>query len=301
MPDPAPIVSVVGYLSLDSIEGPRGAYRDCPGGAALYAALGARAAGGKARLVAKLCGDFPETVLDALVSLGLDLDELEPASGATRRARLVDPGASLDGSGERQSPHHENEDWWARTYALAPKPCAKTAQALVLGPMPAENLDGHLSAARAAGARVIADTSEAFAGTQGEELLARVPSFDLFAPSREEARLLFPGMSDEDAQDELARRCPRVVQKRGAEGLWWSSAGRPLTRWPSQARRIVESTGAGDALVGALAAGLARGLAVPELLELASEVAARNLSAVGPFGLGLPMPAFEGASHARRG
>ena len=287
-----PRVTVSGYLSLDTIVCPSGTHEDVPGGAALYAALGARAAGARVRIRAALCDDFPRAALDALSSLGIDLDGLEPAPGATRRGRLEDPEASSVRVTVRVSPHHRDPEWWARTRDLAPAPCRNPADAVVIAAMPVGCLVHHAETARALGARVVADTSEAYAASEGEALLAALPRIDLFAPSREEVRLLLPGLDDEAAQRALDARCPQVVQKRGPDGMWWSSAGRPVRQEPSRAREIADSTGAGDAAVGALAAGLARGLPVPELLREASEIAARAAGMVGPRGLGLvPEPA----------
>ena len=282
-----PRITVAGYLSLDSIVCPAGTFEDVPGGAALYAALGARAAGARVRLRAALCGDFPRAALDGLVSLGIDLDGLEPASGATRRGRLEDREASPARATPRASPHHRDPEWWARTRALAPTPCRRGADAVVLTAMPAACLVRHAEAARALGARVVADTSEGYASTEGDALLAALPRLDLFAPSREEVRRLLPGLDDEAAQRALDASCPQVVQKRGPDGMWWSRAGSSIHREPSRAREIADSTGAGDAAVGALAAGLARGLPVRELLREASVVAARAAGSVGPHGLGL--------------
>ncbi len=287
-----PRVTVSGYLSLDTIACPSGTHEDVPGGAALYAALGARAAGARVRIRAALCDDFPRAALDALSSLGIDLDGLELAPGATRRGRLEDPEASSVRATRRASPHHRDPEWWARTRALAPAPCWNPADAVVIAAMPVGCLVHHAETARALGARVVADTSEAYAASEGEALLAALPRIDLFAPSREEVRLLLPDLDDEAAQRALDARCPHVVQKRGTDGMWWSSAGRPVRQEPSRAREIADSTGAGDAAVGALAAGLARGLPVPELLREASEIAARAAGMVGPRGLGLvPEPA----------
>ena len=285
-----PRVTVAGYLSLDTIVCPAGTFFDVPGGAALYAALGARGAGARVRLRAALCGDFPRAALDGLASLGIDLDGLERAAGATRRGRLEDREASPARATRRASPHHRDPAWWARTRALAPTPCRRGADVVVLTAMPVNCLVRHADAARALGARVVADTSEGFAAAEGAALLAALPRLDLFAPSREEVRLLLPGLDEEAAQRALDTSGPQVVQKRGPDGMWWSRAGNPIHREPSRAREIADSTGAGDAAAGALAAGLARRLPVPELLRLASEVAARAAGSVGPLGLGL---AFE--------
>ena len=294
-----PRVTVAGYLSLDTIVCPHGTFEDVPGGAALYAALGAWSAGARVWLRAALCDDFPRTALSALSSLGIDLDGLEPAAGVTRRGRLEDLEASPERVTRRNSPHHRDPEWWARTRDLAPTPCERPAGVVVCTAMPVDCLVRHADAARSRGARVVADTSEAFAALEGEALLGILPRLDLFAPSREEVRLLFPGLDDEAAQRALDARCPQVVQKRGPGGMWWSRAGHPLHHEPSHTREIADSTGAGDAAVGALAAGLARGLPAPEVLRLASRVAARAAGRVGPHGLGIrPGLAGERPSEA---
>ena len=292
--DPAgPRITVAGYLSLDTIVCPSGTFDDVPGGAALYAALGARAAGARVRIRAALCDDFPRPWLEGLSSLGIGLDGLEPAAGATRRTRLEDRDASPGRATVRASPHHQEPAWWERTRALAPSPCRSPADVVVVTAMPASCLAQHVDTARTLGALVVADTSEAYAAAEGKAILAALPRLDLFAPSREEVRLLLPGLDGEAAQRALGARCPRIVQKRGPDGMWWSSPDEPLWREPSHACDVADSTGAGDAAVGALAAGLARELPVPEILFQASAIAAWAAGGIGPLGLGLEPP------HAR--
>ncbi len=134
----------------------------------------------------------------------------------------------------------------------------------------------------------VVDTSEVFASRDRDALLALAGRIDLLAPSREETRLLLPGLDDDGALTALARRCPRVVQKRGADGLALLSAAHPTgLRVPAHPGPVVDPTGAGDAAVGALGAGLALGLDDAALLALASEVAARAVTGLGPTGLGL--------------
>lgn len=290
MGDAQPSITVSGYLSLDTIVCPRGTFEDVPGGAALYAALGARAAGASVHLRACLCRDFPRAVLDSLAALGIDLRGLEPAPGRTRRARLEDRDASRRGPTRRSSPHFSHAGWWKRTRELAPAPPRLRADAVVITAMPADTLAVHAETARALGARVVVDTSEAFAEAEPEALLAVLSRIDLFAPSREEIRLLLPGVSDEAARRDLESRCSHLVQKRGPDGLWWSSAGQAPFLQESRADTIVDSTGAGDAAVGALAAGFSREAAVPDILLESSEIAARAVAGVGPSGLGLDLP-----------
>ena len=93
-------------------------------------------------------------------------------------------------------------------------------------------------------------------------------------------------------------RCPRarwVCVTLGVEGAiaLERGRGRSLTRvpaWPLPADgpgAVRDTTGAGDAFIGAAAAGLGRGLALDEVLRLASYAAAANCCADGARG-GMP-------------
>jgi ribokinase len=279
------VIWVVGYLSLDDIVAEGRVYHGVPGGAALYAALGVAASGADARLVAARGSDFPESALERLRAAGVDVSAVVARAHPTRRARLAHAS-----DGRRESPHYARAEWHAATEALAPPlppPMPRPAVA-VMTAMPAADLARQLDWARAQGAPVVVDTSEVFAARERDALLALAGRMDLFAPSREETGVLFPGLDDDAALAALARSCPRVVHKRGADGLALLSAAHPGgLRVPARPGLVVDPTGAGDACVGALAVGMARGLDDPALLALASEVAARAVAGVGPSGLGL--------------
>jgi sugar/nucleoside kinase (ribokinase family) len=58
----------------------------------------------------------------------------------------------------------------------------------------------------------------------------------------------------------------------------------------ARATSVSDTTGAGDASVGAFTVALARGLAPEAALALAAEIGARAVAAVGPAGLGLVAP-----------
>ena len=281
---------MVGYLSLDDVVMEGRVHTDVPGGAALYAALGAAAGGGAPVLVAACGPDFPDGVLDALRAAGVDVAAVARRGHPTRRARLAH-GAG----GRRESGHYARPEWQAATEALAPplpSPALAPPAVVVLTAMPAEGLARQLDRARARGASVVVDTSEVFATRDRDGLLALTGRMDLFAPSREETRLLLPDLDDDGALAALARRCPRVVQKRGADGLALRSTAHPAgLRVPAHPGPVIDPTGAGDACVGALAAGLARGLDDAALLALGSEVAARAVAGIGPAGLGLAVAA----------
>ena len=284
-----PTVWVVGYLSLDDVVVEGCVHRDVPGGGALYAALGAAAGGAAPVLVTARGPDFPESVLDGLRATGIDVSAVERRDHPTRRARLAH-GAD----GQRESAHYGRPEWHAATAALAPPlpPATAAPGVAVLTAMPAGDLVRQLEWARGRGASVVVDTSEVFATRDRDGLLALAGRMDLFAPSREETRLLLPDLDDDGALAALAMLCPRVVQKRGADGLALRSAAHPaglgVAPCPGP---VVDPTGAGDACVGAFAAGLARGLDDAALLALGSEVAARAVAGIGPAGLGLVVAA----------
>ena len=284
-----PTVGVVGYLSLDEIRVDGVGREDVPGGAALYAALGALAGGVRVLLGAARGSDFPEAILEALAARGVDLSAVDRRDHPTRRARLV-----YGRAGQRDSGHYRQGEWHVATRALTPPllPDAATPAVVVLTAMPAAALERQIAWARARRAGVVVDTSEVFATGEGERLLELIGRVDLFAPSREETRRLLPGLDDDAALKALGDRCPRVVQKRGADGLALVSIAHPSgLRRPALAASVVDPTGAGDACVGALGAGVARGLDDPALLAVGLEVAARAVAGFGPEGLGLATPA----------
>jgi len=275
-----PKICVMGYLSIDSVTTLEGAWADAPGGGALYAALGARAAGAEAAIVANVGEDLPQLWLDELAALDIDVSRVVRKGGPTRRARL-----SHARDGDRLSPHHDDAVWQERTLALAPRlDAALDADMLVLCPMPADAAAAALAFARCP---AFADTSAAFAGTERDALLALLPWLACFAPSLEETRILLPELGDDDALLVLAATGAAVVQKRGADGLACCPPGSSRIEYVAAPRTIVvDPTGAGDATVGALAAGFAEGLSLIEAAAQAVLIGARTVAGRGPSGLG---------------
>lgn len=142
-----------------------------------------------------------------------------------------------------------------------------------------------------AGVPVIADAG-VFAEQEAEALLAIVPRLHVFAPSREETRLLLPGLDDDAAALALAQLGPHVLQKRGVEGAVAVEAGTGvLVRIAAPVVQCVcDPTGAGDATVGALAALMLKRPFL-EAAEMALAAGARAVSAVGPAAFGFdPAP-----------
>jgi sugar/nucleoside kinase (ribokinase family) len=284
-------VHVVGYLSIDRIETGRDAGDDVPGGAALYAALGARAAGAAVALHAMSGVDFRAEWLQQAATLGIDLAGVVRCSSPTRRARLA---YRTDES--RDNAHHAQDAWWERTHTLVPAvPAALAAGDVVaLMAVPSAVAAKTLAAAAKAGARVVMDTSAAFASAERQAVCTNAAKAHIFAPSLEETRHLCPDCSDDAAAFALAGSGCNVLHKRGAAGAF-AVAARAATglRLAAPPATLRDPTGAGDAVVGALAAGIAAGLDFIAGARAALQIGARCVGGWGPAALGLH---FEGSA-----
>jgi ribokinase len=275
-----PHICVVGYLSIDTISVAGHTLSNVPGGAALYAALGARALGARVSMIACAGDDYPEAWLAQMSALDIDISRLRRKGGPTRRAELVHKA-----DGNRTSAHHDEASWWGRTLALAPEPVAGIdADMVLLAPMPPELA---MRVFASTNCPVIADTSAAFARLDPKKLMSLIEKLACFAPSLEESRILFPYITDGSAVRQLAAKGPHVVQKRGAAGLATCAGGTGRVRLVRAAETPeVDPTGAGDATVGALAAGLASGLSLHDAARRAAGIGARAVSGHGPSALG---------------
>lgn len=284
-------VHVVGYLSIDRIEHGGRSVDGVPGGAALYGALAANAAGAPVKLYAIAGDDFRDEWLAQLAERGIDISAMRRADGPTRRARLA------YGAGDRRmSAHHGEAEWWRRTHALAPPPPSPDAGDIVaLMAVPGDAADASIAAARSASARVAMDTSAAFADREPAAILARAAAVFAFAPSAEETRVLYPGLDDDTAALRLAATGCNILHKRGPAGAFAVRAGAGSgLRLP--APPVVEPrdpTGAGDATVGALAAALAGGAEFVAAAGAALEFGARCVRGLGPAAFGFD---YEGMS-----
>lgn len=278
-------VAVMGYLSIDTIEIDGARHVGVPGGAALYAALGAAAAGAKVSLHVTIGADSPAAWMHRLGALGIDARAVRQGAGASRRAHLV-----YGADGSRTSPHHDDAAWWDATARLLPDPPATWTgiDMLVLAPMPVPLLREAIAQTTRHGVRCIADTSSAFVAQHPDALLDLVPSLHAFAPSRAETDLLFPTLDEDSAVLLLAELGPVMLHKRGADGarLYASHMVAPLDL-PAPRVTVRDPTGAGDATVGAFAAGLTAGLSPRIAAEQALDVGARACTGIGPAALGL--------------
>lgn len=284
MPDRSPPrLLVVGYLSIDTVRTVDGGRHRAPGGAGLYQALGARRAGVTVELCASVGADFPEAWLATLAAEGIGTGLIARRGGRSRWADI-----RHDAAGGRHSVHWNDPAWWTASRLHVPRPPVDLAdfRAVVAGPLAPDVLRGLIVGAEAAGVPVIADTNEVHAAVDRAALLDLVRRLAVFAPSREETRLLCPGLDDDAAALCLARLGPTVVQKCGRDGLLVVEAGGARAwRRPADPAEVVDPTGAGDAAVGALAAVLAAGgdLAASAMAAVAAGACA--VGGPGPVGL----------------
>lgn len=114
-----------------------------------------------------------------------------------------------------------------------------------------------------------------------EEFLGWTRGVDLAFPNRNEGALL-AGRTDEDRIVEtLLRHYGKVVLKLGAEGAAYGSAEGDRARLPASPTRVVDTTGAGDAVCAGFLRAWLGGEGVEEALRGGLKLAARVVGRVG--------------------
>ncbi|WP_375389167.1 carbohydrate kinase family protein [uncultured Amnibacterium sp.] len=251
---PEPVLVCVGNLTVDVAVSPSGAEVESVGGDALFAALGARIAGGAPRVLAPLGGDAPVALLDAVRLTGTDPGDLprrdEPtarnvvryAADGTRTWDLVLGEEHL----ESLSVHPGDVPGWALgAGGLLLSAMALEAQ-LALAAWLRPRVDGV----------VYFDPQEDYVSGNEARLLDAVAACDVFLPSEVEAVAL-AGTSDLDEAIArfLATGPSVVVVKRAEAGCLVATREAPApVAVGVDVLAPVDSTGAGDAFCGAFAA-----------------------------------------------
>ena len=133
---------------------------------------------------------------------------------------------------------------------------------------------------------------------------AVLATIDLLTPNEHELRALagLPDDAPEDfaAQALLARGVGAVLVTRGAAGCrLYAGEGALPQALPGHAVAVVDTIGAGDTFTGALAAALARGLALPDAMVWANAAAALAVQGRGAVS-GMPGLAAVAGWLARR-
>jgi ribokinase len=230
----------------ETLRGTRLAY--APGGKGANQAVAAARAGAAVRLTSA-CGrdDFGDEVVAALAGDGVDLTDMRRVDEPTGVAIIL-----VDDDGENQIAVIPG----ANDAVEAPAADADVAVWLTQAEVPLAAVEGTLAAARTTGATAIVNASPA-----GRIPPAVVARYDIAIVNETELAAL----GDEHP--------PHVVLTLGSRGVRILPGDVGLPAIPA---RVVDTTGAGDALAGAVAAALAEGRRLEEAVRWG--IAAASLS-----------------------
>jgi ribokinase len=258
-------MDVFGYVERlprpgETLTGDRLLY--APGGKGANQAVAAARLGARVAFHAA-CGrdGFGDRLVESLAEHGIDLTGVARVDDATGVALIL-----VERAGENQIVVLPG----ANRSVGRPAPDPDVAVWVTQAEIPADTAAGVLEAARATGALAIVNPAPA--GNLPAELVAR---FDVAVVNETELEAL----GDHRAQT--------TVLTLGAAGARVLPDGAVLPALPAQ---VVDTTGAGDALVGGLAAGLAEGMPVDDALRLGMATAS---IAVEREGCQPAMPARE--------
>uniref|UniRef100_UPI000A39AAF0 ribokinase n=1 Tax=Streptomyces viridochromogenes TaxID=1938 RepID=UPI000A39AAF0 len=243
------------------------------GGKGANQATAAARAGGDVLMIGAVGNDVYGTRLrSALEQSGVDTDDLRTVEGPSGTAHIVvdDEGGNAivvipgaNGTLDHLSPGDEGVIADADTLLLQ----LEIPQAAVLA---------GARAARRHGVRTILTPSPA--RPLPDDLLGAI---DLIVPNEHEAVTLTGRTDPREAAGVLLDLVPEVVVTLGASGSLYAARGAEPLTVPAPKVTAVDSTGAGDTFVGALAVALGEGRPMPDALKWASCAAALSVQREG--------------------
>ncbi len=279
-------VVVVGNLTIDDVVLPDGqTLMGRLGGNTVHSATAVLACGVPVAIVTRKGEDFPAEALDALAAAGADVSGVVAVPGPTVRNWVI-----YESDGSR---HWLYRTPPARSAEVAPEPADITrvglegAAVVHVAAMPLANAERVVAEVRrlAPGALITLDTHEDWVGSVRERLLDLARSVDVFEPSLEELQELTRTQTAADGLAALAAAgLTGCVVKAGADGAYLLADG-AIVHVPALATRAVDTTGAGDAFCGGLAAGLASGLDRLDAVALGVATAGTAVGASGSLRL----------------
>ena len=280
---PGPSLVCVGNLTIDTTVSPDGRQTTSAGGDALFAALAARLAGGRPRVLAPIGADAPYQLTLALRVAGTDHAALPRRSMPTVRNEVA---YDADG-GRRWRLVTGEEHFEAMSVQPGDVPAAALAADGIL--LSAMALRAQLRLAAWVRPRTEAvlyfDPREDYLAGHEPELLDAVRACDVFLPSEIEAVALAGTTDIPEAARRFLALGPRLVVIKLAERGCLVAGPDGHVEVPASAATVIDSTGAGDAFCGAFAAAH---LASGNPVAAASAGAAAARAAVaghGPAGL----------------
>ncbi|MEX2540567.1 MAG: ribokinase [Trueperaceae bacterium] len=227
-------------------------YETHHGGKGANQAVAAARLNAQVRFVGRVGSDgFGPTLKQALADEGIDVTSLSTVSAPSGAAFIT-----VDEQGQNTIIVSPGANSRLTPRSLTSELFEGAAVVLLQLEIPPETVRQAIWLARAAGARVIVNAAPAWAlGLDG------LSGTDLLIVNESEAHsLLGQGGKTGDAGtalSELAARIPEVVITLGSGGVIWQTAD-SAGHLPAFSVTAVDTTAAGDAFVGGLAAGLAR-------------------------------------------
>jgi sugar/nucleoside kinase (ribokinase family) len=275
----------LGNLLVDDIVFPDGS--TCmgqPGGALIYAPLGAALWGTRVGCVSLVGTDYPVTMLDALERRGVDVAGVHRLDGSGVRTWLLYEGHLRRLIHRLGCPTHEQ---------VSPGPehiprAWQSAPAFHLAPMPFSVQRPVLAS--------LAMTSNRFVSVDPhlpitEETLPEwrqaLADADAFFPSEDELLLEETDIDPERVLPRLATGRLRFIGFKQAArgGILYDAREDRFHRWHGRATKVVDPTGAGDAFAGGFVSGHLEGLPVEACLDRAVVSASFAIEARGAASL----------------
>jgi len=248
-------------------------FRTIPGGKGANQAIAAARAGAAVSMIGAVGNDaFGTRLRSTLENSGVDTDRLRTTEGPSGTAHIV-----VDDEGGNAIVVIPGANATVDHLAPGDEGLIASADALLLQlEIPLAGVAAGAEAARAHGVRTI--LTPAPARPLPPELLAAV---DLLVPNEHEAAALTGVPDPRGAALALLDRVPEVVITLGAAGsLHAARDTEPLTV-PAPQVKAVDSTGAGDTFVGALAVALGERRPMPQALRWAAAAAALSVQREG--------------------
>ncbi|MFJ9429765.1 ribokinase [Streptomyces sp. NPDC101490] len=248
-------------------------FRTVPGGkGANQAVAAARAGGGVSMIGAVGADDFGARLRSALDHASVDTDLLRTIEGASGTAHIV-----VDDRGGNAIVVVPGANGTVTALTHGDEALIGTADTLLLQlELPLSVVMEGAATARRLGVRTVLTPAPARPLPAG--LLAAT---DLLVPNEHEAAALTGRADPREAALALLRDVPEVVVTLGASGSLHAARGAEPVLVPAPRVRAVDTTGAGDTLVGALAVALGEGRPLPEALAWAQTAAALSVQREG--------------------
>lgn len=252
-----------------------------PGGNAMYAALGMAVWGEQASIIAPVGPEYPLGPLAERIDL----------SRCPRIPHTLRNWGLYEEDGSRHFVFRRDTRNWA-DFSPSPTAAATGHQvAAHVAPLPWRDYGGILQALRQSGTRFISvDLDEReLSQISLDEVGGLLNSVDLFLPSRQEARAIFPGAEPIDAVRRLRDMAPNVALiavKCGADGVVAHAAGFSVgMRIPAVPVDLVDATGAGDTFCGGALVGFTQEHSPLDALLFGAVSASFCVEALGSAGL----------------